>query len=112
MKPGSTSLHPPSFESAQYDIVLRHQRKLPGGGKYTAIPSRFLNLSNTHEFAGWGTISRITLSPDDVVKGDADIAYARNSKTLGQFTASSLAGNAVLGSVFYALPAVVAVSSV
>lgn len=36
----------------------------------------------------------------------------QNMQTLGQFTASSVAGTAVLGSIFYALPVVFAVSSV
>lgn len=36
----------------------------------------------------------------------------KEESVLGQFTARALAGNAVLGSVFYALPAVVAVGGV
>lgn len=108
-------MRPPSFDSAQFDVILRRQRLRPadgGGIKSTAIPSRFLHLPNTFEFSGWGTMSRIELEPLEVSKGHEDIQEARRSVTLGQFTASSLAGNAVLGSVFYALPAVVAVSGV
>ncbi|CAL1697826.1 unnamed protein product [Somion occarium] len=106
---------PPSFSAAQFDIVLRrqHQRSRDGGGvKKAAIPSRFLNLSDTFEFSGWGTLSRIELDPSDISYGEKCIQDGRRAKTLGQFTASALAGNAVLGSVFYALPAVVIASGV
>ncbi len=108
-------LRPPSFESAQFDVVLRRQRQRPSGGggvKFTAVPSRFLNLVNTFEFSGWGTMTRMDLNTADLARGDEDIQNARRAITLGQYTASALAGNAVLGSVFYALPAVIAVSGV
>ena len=106
---------PPSFESAQYDVILRRQRLRPragGGLKSTAVPSRFLNLPSTFGFSGWGTRSRITLEAAELARGEEDIQQARRAVSLGQFTASALAGNAVLGSVFYALPAVVLVSGV
>ncbi|KAJ3557519.1 hypothetical protein NM688_g1433 [Phlebia brevispora] len=110
-----SSALPPSFESAQFDIILRHQRQRPRGGggtKFTGVPSRFLHLSNAFEFSGWGTLSNIDLSPDDVSQGQQDVKSSSEAGSLGQFTASALAGNAVLGSVFYALPAVVAVSTI
>ena len=80
--------------------------------KRTAVPSRFLNLPNTFEFSGWGTVSRIKLESTELARGEEDVQVARRAVSLGQFTASALAGNAVLGSVFYALPAVVLVSGV
>ncbi|KAJ3733852.1 AAAP amino acid permease [Lentinula guzmanii] len=80
--------------------------------KSTTIPSRFLNLSNDFEFAGWGTILHLQLEGSDYEAGEARIKQNDETKVLGQFTASALAGNAVLGSVFYALPAVVGVASV
>lgn len=96
-------------------MILRRQRtRLPYGEgvKSTAIPSRFFHSPNTFEFSGWGTLSQIELEQPDLVKGEEDVQDARRAITLGQFTASALAGNAVLGSVFYALPAVVAVAGV
>ena len=101
--------HPPSFESAQFDIVLRHQRQRPRGGggtKYTAVPSRFIHLSNAFEFSGWGTMSYMDLAPDDVRLGEQDVKHAAPTGDLGQFVASAVAGNAILGGVFYTLPAV------
>ncbi|SJX60084.1 uncharacterized protein SRS1_11398 [Sporisorium reilianum f. sp. reilianum] len=63
------------------------------------------------EFAGWGSISLLELPPSDA---NADNLTTTEPKPLqlGQCRASAIAGNAVTGSVFYALPAVVAVSSV
>ncbi|KAH8102672.1 amino acid permease-domain-containing protein [Cristinia sonorae] len=110
-----STLPPPSFQASRFDIVLRrqHQRPKEGGGlKYPDVPSRFLNLSNTFEFSGWGILTRIVLDADDIKKGEGDIQVARSGRRLGQFTAAALAGNAVLGSVFYALPAVVAVANI
>ncbi|KAI0798140.1 amino acid permease-domain-containing protein [Abortiporus biennis] len=80
--------------------------------KFSPVPSRFLNLTNTFEFSGWGTLTRTKFDSATISKGEEDLQNIRRRRTLGQFTASALAGNAVLGSVFYALPAVVVVSSV
>ena len=113
--PSQYSTLPPSFQDAQFDIILRRQRLRPkegGGSKFDALPSRFLNLTNKFEFAGWGTLTHLRLVQEDRDSGEAKLKDIRCQSLLGQFTASALAGNAVLGSVFYALPAVVAVSSV
>ena len=110
---------PPSFESAQFDIVLRrqHQRRKTGDGpKTSGEPSRYLNLSHTFDFAGWGTLTRVDLitpgDSKDAIEGSSVETPIEAQKTLGQFTASSVAGAAVLGSIFYALPVVFVVSSV
>jgi len=76
------------------------------------FPSRFINLTNAFEFAGWGSVTRLKLSNEDRVAGESRVEAVRTGKVLGQFTASALAGNAVLGSVFYALPAVVTVGGI
>jgi hypothetical protein len=80
--------------------------------KLDAFPSRFLNLTNDFEFAGWGSLTHLQLGKEDRSSGEVNLQSIRRQSVLGQFTASALAGNAVLGSVFYALPAVVTVSSV
>lgn len=105
----------PPFAQHQWDTILRRQRSRPKDGKgvkSSSMPSIFVNLSNVFEFAGWGTLDNLTFSPEDLVYGKARIQAVRRDRILGQFTASAIAGNAVLGSVFYALPAVVAISSV
>lgn len=106
---------PPSFTDSQFGIIFRRQRQRPpdnSGLKTDPTPSRFLNLSNSFEFAGWGSVTRLKLTSDDFAVGQSRIDGLRKNRILGQFTASALAGNAVLGSVFYALPAVVAVGGV
>ncbi|KIJ64677.1 hypothetical protein HYDPIDRAFT_111242 [Hydnomerulius pinastri MD-312] len=104
---------PPSFDESQFDIVLRRQRiRSKGKPKFTAVPSRFLNLTNDFEFAGWGSIFQITLSQDDLSHGDKALSHFRSQQVLGQFEASALAANDILGGVFYTLPSVFAISSV
>ncbi|KAH6906793.1 amino acid permease [Coprinopsis sp. MPI-PUGE-AT-0042] len=104
----------PPFREAQYDVILRRQRNRPADNSglkdYSVIPSRFLNLPNSFEFAGWGSIRKVQLSPENYTAADASLNRLQNEQILGQFTAAALAGNAVLGSVFYAFPAVVVVA--
>ncbi|KAJ6623648.1 amino acid permease-domain-containing protein [Mycena sp. CBHHK59/15] len=83
------------------------------GLKHPLVPSsRFLNLSSDFEFAGWGSFSKLKLTADDHTFGDQRLRSVRSAKVLGQFTATALPGNAVLGGVFYTFPAVVAVCGV
>ncbi|KIM82859.1 hypothetical protein PILCRDRAFT_70435, partial [Piloderma croceum F 1598] len=79
---------------------------------FTNVPSRFINLSNDLEFAGWGSSSRLSLSSEDHERGQETLRVLKGQKILGVFLASALAGNDILGGVFYTLPAVVAVASV
>jgi hypothetical protein len=97
---------PPSFESSQFAVIYRRQRK-PSNLKITHTPSRFIHLSNAFEFAGWGEMKRVVLSEEDIAVGDSSMEFSKQQRVLGQFTASALAGNDVFGSVFYAFPAVV-----
>ena len=83
-----------------------------GGLKVAAFPSRFLNLTSDFEFAGWGSTTRLQLEREDRQAGENKLQDIRCQTILGQFTATAMVGNAVCGSVFYALPAVVAVSGV
>lgn len=109
----SDLLYPPSFDRLPHDIVLRRQRaRQDGKSKFTAVPSRFLNLTNDFEFAGWGSISYLKLTPEDICQGELAQNTFREQQVLGQFTASALVANDILGSVFYTLPSVVAVAGV
>ncbi|KII92394.1 hypothetical protein PLICRDRAFT_172492 [Plicaturopsis crispa FD-325 SS-3] len=104
---------PPSFDQSRFDIVLRRQRPKTGGLKLTSVPSRFLNLSNDFEFAGWGSVQHgLVLSSTDRVEGQTSLRIKHEKQSLGQLTGTSVSGNDVLGSVFYALPAVFAVAGV
>ena len=57
-------------------------------------------------------MERLSLSDQDTALGELGVQATRDAQVLGQFTASALVGNAVLGSIFYALPPVVAVGGV
>ncbi|KAJ7165478.1 hypothetical protein C8R43DRAFT_211564 [Mycena crocata] len=112
----SASADPPSYRESQFDIILRRQRtrSRDGGGlKHTlATSSRFLNLSSDFEFAGWGSFVKLKLTSADHAIGDERLRRLRSAWLLGQFTGTALPGNAVLGSVFYSVPAIVAVCTV
>ena len=100
-------------DEVQFNIVLRRQRtRTSGKPKFKAVPSRFLNLSDDFEFAGWGSIFRIALSRDDLSHGRDALLELRNQRVLGQFAASALAANDILGGVFYTIPNVFALSGV
>ncbi|SOV03108.1 uncharacterized protein UDID_20054 [Ustilago sp. UG-2017a] len=81
----------------------------------TTLPSErqdpLMVIHRAWEFAGWGSISLLEL-PNPLTSSDNDAKSQPKQVQLGQWKASAIAGNAVTGSVFYALPAVVAVSSV
>ena len=111
ISPSPERTNPPSFHESQFDIILRRQRPRPGL-KFTNVPSRFLNLSNEFEFAGWGSLTSCKLTSEDHERGAETLRSVTEQKILGQFMASGLAGNDILGGVFYTLPAVVAVASV
>ncbi|KAF8888797.1 amino acid permease-domain-containing protein [Infundibulicybe gibba] len=124
----TTALTPPPFYESSVPNVsegwvavepLQHGPK-PAGPLHTYdVFGRliFMNRARNRfrddfEFAGWGSCTQIKLTDEDHQAGQIRLQNLRRKRTLGQYTASALAGNAVLGSVFYALPAVVAVSSV
>ncbi|KAI6002150.1 amino acid permease-domain-containing protein [Pisolithus albus] len=109
----STSTSLSTSDESQFAIVLRRQRVRSGGEpKFTAVPSQFLNLTNDFEFAGWGTISKVILTPDDLSHGKGTWCNYHSQQVLGLFEASALAANDILGGVFYALPSVFAISGV
>jgi hypothetical protein len=106
---------PPSFDSAQFGTILRRQRQRPlhgGGIKLSQVPSRFLNLSNNFEFAGWGTVSRVELREENLRDGESEIQCKRDAQTLGQLLASAFPGTDIVGGIFYTVPAVVATCGV
>ena len=63
------------------------------------------------EFAGWGECQLLELKPRDYDKARKAIED-RPARQLGQWQAAAIAGNAILGSVFYSLPAVLSAAGV
>ncbi|KAF8558693.1 hypothetical protein OG21DRAFT_1481374 [Imleria badia] len=102
-----------SDDKVQFNIVLRRQRtRTLGELKAKSVPSRFLNLSDDFEFAGWGSNFRIALSREDLSHGHNALLELKNQRILGQFAASALSANDILGGVFYTIPTVFAMSGV
>lgn len=84
-------------------------------GRNRSGPARAGPL-NSYEFAGWGSMSMLEISEQEVGTARRQIAERPSTGSgaalLGQFRAMAIAGNAVTGSIFYALPSVFAVSGV
>lgn len=105
------------LDSRHDQLVMRRQPSRPrdGGGakRYPGHSARFENLRNVVlddlEFSGWGTSSKLDEADLDLRAHDSE---APTTPKFGSWTATGIAGNAVLGSVFYAFPAVVKVAGV
>ncbi|KAG9006649.1 hypothetical protein FRB90_009798 [Tulasnella sp. 427] len=96
---------PPSFAQSEFETIIRRQRNnQPHTLKIPNIPTRFPNLDNLWEFAGWGSTSYVELTPQDLEL--ASRRLAEKPILLDALRASSIAGNGMYGSVFYAFPAV------
>ncbi|PWN41241.1 hypothetical protein IE81DRAFT_324733 [Ceraceosorus guamensis] len=65
--------------------------------------------SSDWEFAGWGSMSMLVFNQTELDSAKHKV-LRRPVAMLGQWRAFALAGNAVTGSAFYSLPAVLAVS--
>ncbi|QRV74785.1 amino acid permease [Ceratobasidium sp. AG-Ba] len=102
---------PPSFAQSEFETIIRRQRiNTPHGLKVVPAPSRFPHLDNDWEFSGWGNISYSEIANDELQR--AERRLSKSEDLMGQFRASSISGNGVVGSVFYAFPAVAAASSI
>ncbi|PVG04382.1 hypothetical protein CPB86DRAFT_843350 [Serendipita vermifera] len=106
----SGSAHPPSFAQSEFETIIRRQKTNPHGLKILNIPSRYPTLDNDWEFAGWGSMQYLELSRDDW--DEAKKVMSTHPPTLDQFRVSSIAANGVVGSVFYAFPAVVTAAGI
>ncbi|CED82554.1 Amino acid/polyamine transporter I [Phaffia rhodozyma] len=107
-----SSFLPPSFERSEFETIVRRlktqtqpgslKRKKVGG----ALNTEDVGLDDDWEFAGWGSVAYIPLSPSAVLQAEQKVLSRLDTNNLlGQFKATSVAGNAVFGSVFYSLPA-------
>jgi hypothetical protein len=110
-----SQLQPPTFEQSEHDIILRRQRSRNSASnvKHFTAPSRFSSENEAWEFAGWGRVESMSVSPSDLQRAREAIEEERTRvKPLNHWVASAVDANAVFGSVFYSLPAVVAVAGV
>ncbi|KAL5635173.1 hypothetical protein ACGC1H_003014 [Rhizoctonia solani] len=106
---GIESQPPPSFAQSEFETIIRRQ-KVDGHHKLVPTPSRFPRIAKEWEFSGWGKVLYIEIKDEQL-----EAAHQRMSEPevqMGQFRSSSISGNGVVGSIFYAFPAVAAVASI
>ncbi|PWN22664.1 hypothetical protein BCV69DRAFT_93664 [Microstroma glucosiphilum] len=82
-------------------------------GRNRSGPNRAGPL-NSYEFAGWGEMSMLEVTPGEMAAARRRVEdrVVKPSSLLGQFRATAIAGNAVTGSIFYALPSIFAVAGI
>jgi amino acid transporter len=82
-------------------------------GRNRSGPNRAGPL-NSYEFAGWGEMSMLEVTPGEMAAARKRVEerVVKPSSLLGQFRATAIAGNAVTGSIFYALPSIFAVAGI
>ncbi|KAL0094978.1 amino acid permease-domain-containing protein [Phycomyces blakesleeanus] len=93
---------PPSFAESEFHHIQRRQVNTARGTllKWSEVPSRYPNLSNAWEFAGWGSTYYMELEPSDIDQ----FHTTRDKRTLiGQWRATSIAGNDLIASVLYSI---------
>lgn len=94
------------LDSRHDQLIMRRQPSRPkdGGGakRYPGHSARFENLRNVIlddlEFSGWGTSSHLDESELDTRSSQDE--ESKPTPKFGSWTATGIAGNAVLGSVY------------
>ncbi|KAI8343476.1 amino acid permease-domain-containing protein [Chlamydoabsidia padenii] len=93
----------PSFAESQFQHIRYRQidRTNPTVLKYSSCPSRYPNLSNDWEFAGWGNIYYVELQ--DKQKEYKESRTKHLASLLGPLRATSISGNDLVASVLYSV---------
>ncbi|CAE6531633.1 unnamed protein product [Rhizoctonia solani] len=101
----------PDFVESQFQTAARRQGTGPNQElKTTSSPSRFPHIGNEWEVSGWGSVSCLELTMDELHQAHARLNQPE--RQMGQFRSSSLSGNGIVGSAFYTFPAMAAVASI
>ncbi|CAO3619769.1 unnamed protein product [Mucor fragilis] len=96
-----SSLPPPSFAESEFHQIQKTQNtRQKNLLKWSDVPSRYPNLSNAWEFAGWGSTYYMEIEQSDI-----DVYHQELAKkpTIGQWRATSIAGNDLIASVLYSI---------
>ncbi|CAO1636732.1 unnamed protein product [Parajaminaea phylloscopi] len=88
-----------------------HKGALLKVGSTRGSPAR-AGPANSYQFAGWGSMLMLEATEAQYEEAAQKVAARGPRILLDQFRAMAIAGNAVVGSIFYALPSVFAVSGV
>ncbi|KAI8368451.1 amino acid permease-domain-containing protein [Choanephora cucurbitarum] len=103
----NAALPPPSFAESEFHQIQRNQNASRSLLKWSNVPSRYPNLSNLWEFAGWGSTYYMEIEPSDL---DVYEVNRQNKILIGQWRATSIAGNDLIASVLYSIGPCVAQS--
>ncbi|KAJ9122139.1 hypothetical protein QFC24_004367 [Naganishia onofrii] len=103
---------PPSFARSEFETIVRHLRNRSPYKAATSKPKFPDNLDYAWQFAGWGQLSYLDLTKQELKEAEVRLAVELDRPKLDQYRATSIAGNAVWGSVFYSLPAICAVADI
>ncbi|CAO3586231.1 unnamed protein product [Absidia cylindrospora] len=97
------NLPPPSFAESEFQHIRYRQidRVNPSMLKYSSTPSRYPNLSNDWEFAGWGNTYYVELEDHRAEYSEQRSAHL--GSLLGAFRATSISGNDLVASVLYSV---------
>ncbi|KAI7908274.1 amino acid permease-domain-containing protein [Cokeromyces recurvatus] len=96
----STLQLPPSFAESEFHQIQRNQNSRGALLKWSNVPSRYPNLSNAWEFAGWGSTYYLEIDPSDIETSKKELTQ---KVTIGQWRATSIAGNDLIASVLYSI---------
>jgi len=64
---------PPSFAESQFATIVRRQRPRDTALKISNVPTRYPNLPRDFEFAGWGAMSYLELTDEDLADAHAGL---------------------------------------
>ncbi|KAG2199866.1 hypothetical protein INT46_003723 [Mucor plumbeus] len=98
-----TSPPPPSFAESEFHHIQKTQKtRQQNLLKWSDVPSRYPNLSNAWEFAGfrWGSTYYMEIEQSDLDLYQQELA---KKTTIGQWRATSIAGNDLIASVLYSI---------
>ncbi|CEP18733.1 hypothetical protein [Parasitella parasitica] len=97
----TTPLPPPSFAESEFHQIQKTQNtRQQNLLKWSSVPSRYPNLSNAWEFAGWGSTYYLEIEQSDLDLYQQEVA---KKPTIGQWRATSIAGNDLIASVLYSV---------
>ncbi|GAA5814005.1 hypothetical protein MFLAVUS_007495 [Mucor flavus] len=93
---------PPSFAESEFQQIQRVQLTKSRRNllKWSNVPSRYINLSNSWEFAGWGSTYYMELESSDI---DQYAEELEKRSLIGKWRATSIAGNDLIASVLYSI---------
>jgi len=93
------------------DTVIEESKRQPKLKRYDSKMPKNRNEWNNWQFSGWGSMMMLELSKKELEQSQ-EVIDKRPKPILEWARAASIAGNALTGSVFYSIPAVLAACTI